>query len=117
MSAEDDLFYEQLGRAIAKLRKERGLTQAQLAEMLGISQQHMLSFEKGRRRVPAAALPKLSEVLGVPIEDLLGASAPKSKRGPAPKLLKQLDRLQQLPKSQQNIVHQMLEGICREAGV
>lgn len=117
MAPRQDDFYEQLGQSITKLRKDRGLTQTQLAETLGISQQHFLSFEKGRRRLPVAALPKLSDALAVPVEELLGVQPRNGKRGPAPKLLRQLERLQQLPKRQQNLVHQMLEGICKEAGV
>lgn len=117
MTTKEKNFYADLGQRIARLRKERGLTQTQLAEVLGISQQHALSFEKGRRRVPVSALPKLSKALGVPLEDLLGFSPPGSKRGPSPKLLQQLERLQQLPKRQQTLVHQMLEGICQQAGV
>ncbi len=117
MATQDHDFYAQLGDSIAKLRKDRGLTQTQLAETLGISQQHFLSFEKGRRRLPVAALPKLSEVLAVPIDELLGVQPRNGKPGPTPKLLKQLERIQKLPKRQQSLVHQMLEGICNEAGV
>jgi len=116
MSPEETTFFEQLGRRIAALRKERGLTQVQLADALGISQQQVLSFEKGRRRIPVSALPALAEILHVSVEELLGAETPPTKRGPTPKLQKQLERLQQLPRSQQKIVSQMLEAVLQEAG-
>jgi DNA-binding XRE family transcriptional regulator len=39
ISPEDQRFLDELGARIVELRSERGLTQAQLAEMLGYTQQ------------------------------------------------------------------------------
>lgn len=117
MSPKDQDFFEKLGRRIAHLRKERGLTQVQLAEMLEVSQQHLLSFEKGRRRVPVSTLPTLSQLLGVSVEDLLGLEPEQAKRGPAPKIQQQLERIHQLPRTQQKFVTQMLETVLQQAGL
>ncbi len=115
ISQEDKVFFSKLGQRIAQLRKERGLTQVQLAEILGVSQQHMQSFEKGRRRVPVSALPRLSKVLGVPVEALIGMETNTNKRGPTPKLQRQLEQLQELPRSQQRFVSQMLATVLQQA--
>ena len=116
VSPEERTFFEKLGSRIAALRKERGLTQVQLAETLGVSQQHMQSFEKGRRRVPVSTLPDLSKALGVSIEDLIEAEAKPSKRGPTAKLQRQLEQLQELPRSRQRFVAQMLETVLQQTG-
>jgi len=116
VSPEERTFFEKLGSRIATLRKERGLTQVQLAETLGVSQQHMQSFEKGRRRVPVSALPELSKALGVSIEDLIEADTKPSKRGPTAKLQRQLEQLQELPRSSQRFVTQMLDTVLQQAG-
>ena len=68
---DDKRFFEKLGGRIAALRSEHGLTQAELAACLGVSQQTINSFEKGLRRVPASALPELSKVLHVSVEELI----------------------------------------------
>ncbi len=115
VSPEDRAFFKNLGQRIARLRKERGLTQVQLAEILGVSQQHMQSFEKGRRRVPVSALPILSKTLGVPVEELIGMKTHESKRGPTPKLQRQLEQLQQLPRSKQRFVSQMLDTVLQQS--
>ena len=116
MSPDDKTFFEALGRRIAALRAERGLTQVQLAEILGYSQQQVLSFEKGRRRVPVSALPELSHALGVSVEELLGtADDTPAKRGPAPKLQRQLEQLSELPRSQQRFVSQMIDTVLQQA--
>lgn len=116
MSPEETTFYRNLGLRIAALRNDRGLTQAQLAETLGVSQQQMLSFEKGRRRIAVATLPKLARALGVSIEELVGAGSRPGKRGPAPRLQHQLERLQQLPRSKQRFVSEFIDTILQQAG-
>jgi len=115
MSPEEKAFFQKLGERIAALRNARGLTQVQLADALGYSQQQVLSFEKGRRRVPVSALPELSRVLGVSVEELLGAESQPAKRGPTPKLQQQLEQLSQLPRSQQRFVSQMLDTVLQQA--
>lgn len=116
MSPEEKTFFQKLGQRIATLRNERGLTQVQLADFLGYSQQQILSFEKGRRRVPASALPDLSKALGVSVEELLGTGDTHSaKRGPTPKIQRQLEQLSQLPRSQQRFVSQMLDTVLQQA--
>ena len=68
MTPEETAFFKDLGSRIAALRKECRLTQTQLGEMIGVSQQQVVSFEKGRRKVPVSALPRLSDALGVSVE-------------------------------------------------
>lgn len=115
MSPDEKDFFLKLGERIAILRKDRGLTQVQLADILGYSQQQILSFEKGRRRVPVSALPGLSKALGVSIEEILDAHKKPARRGPTPKLQKQLELLTELPKSQQRFVSQMLDTVLQQA--
>lgn len=117
MTDEEQLFFQQLGEKIAKHRKARGLTQTQLAELLGCSQQRVVSLEKGRRRVPVTDLPTLSEGLGISIEELIGIEAQPARRGPTPKIQQQLEQVAKLPRSQQKFVSQMIETVLQQAGV
>ena len=75
----------------------------------------MVSFEKGRRKVPVSALPGLAKALGVSIEELVGGEAKRGKRGPAPKLQRQLEQLQELPRSRQRFVAEMLDAVLQQA--
>jgi len=116
MTQNDKAFFSQLGRRIALLRKEQQMTQVQLAEVLGISQQYMQAFEAGRRKVPSSMLPTLSEILAVSLEELIGtASTNNKKRGPAPKLLQQVEQISQLPKTKQRFVMEMLDTVIQQA--
>lgn len=116
ISKEDRVFFAQLGSRIAQLRKEHGITQAQLAEALDVSQQTVQAYEVGRRRVPVSALPTLARTLATPIEELLGSStAAARRRGPAPRLQRQLESLSALPKPKQRAVMDVIEAMLAQA--
>ena len=72
MTQDEKLFFKQLGARIAQLRKERGLTQVQLAQLLDLTQQMVASYEVGRRRVPVSLLPAIADALTISIEELIG---------------------------------------------
>lgn len=116
ISQDERVFFVALGSRIAQYRKDSHITQVQLAETLGVSQPTMNAYELGQRRVPVSALPTLARTLGVSLEELLGESdAAAKKRGPTPKLQQQVERLAQLPKAQQRVVMQMLDGVLAQA--
>ena len=117
MTHKDARFFEQLGQKVATLRKDQHLAQVQLAEILGISQQHMASFEKGIRKIPASMLPTLSQVFGTSVDELLGVGTTRRKPGPAPKLQRQIEQIQKLPRTQQRFVMQMLDTVLQQGGV
>jgi transcriptional regulator with XRE-family HTH domain len=54
-----------VGRNVRRLRKRRGLTQEQFAEVSGFSQQYISSLEKGSRNPTVITLYELSVALGV----------------------------------------------------
>lgn len=117
---ENKAFFKSFGARLAKLRKEAGVTQVQLAALLGYSQQQIASFECGRRRIPLSAIPDLLDALGVSFETLLGVEPqPKKrrKRGPPSKLEQQMERISRLPRSEQRFVSKMIETALSQAGV
>ena len=114
MTENDQAFFKQLGRQIAILRKAQHITQVQLAEHLGISQQYLQAFEAGRRKVPSSMLPTLAQLFGISLEQLLGMPEPTTKRGPTPKLQRQIEQLQRLPKTKQRFVIQMLDTVLQQ---
>jgi transcriptional regulator with XRE-family HTH domain len=113
MAAKEKTFYAALGRRIAEQRKARGITQAQLAEQLGIAQQTMAHYEGGVSRIAVETLTQAAAALGVSVEELIGTSTARTagKRGPAPKLQQQLERVQALPKAQQLAISRVLESV------
>jgi transcriptional regulator with XRE-family HTH domain len=70
---DEKAFFMQLGARIASLRKEHGITQVQMAELLEVSQQTINAYEVGRRYMPVSSLPVIARYLGVFIEELIGS--------------------------------------------
>jgi transcriptional regulator with XRE-family HTH domain len=54
-----------VGRNVKRVRRERGLTQEQLAERSGFSQQYISGLEQGRRNPTIESIYELATVLGV----------------------------------------------------
>ena len=117
ISDDEREFFIQLGTRIAETRKSQGITQIQMAEMLGVSQQTINSYEVGRRRVPVSTLSTLARTLSISIEELLGEVSNQSsgKRGPAPKLQKQVEIISQMPRTKQQFVMNMLDMVIQQS--
>lgn len=60
-----------VGRNFARLRRDQGLTQEQVEERSGFSQQYLSSLERGRRNPTVITLYELSLALGVSHVDLV----------------------------------------------
>jgi len=60
-----------LGRNLQRIRKEKGLTQEQLAEKLGITLTYMGYFEIGHRVPNLKMLAKIADILDVKVKDLI----------------------------------------------
>ena len=116
VSPEDKRFFKEMGVRIAQLRKEQNLTQQSLADELGLSQQIVASYEIGRRRIPVSTLPRLARTLGISVEALIGEQEAPAKRGPTPKLQRHMERISELPKTQQRFLLQMIETALAQAG-
>jgi transcriptional regulator with XRE-family HTH domain len=54
-----------VGRNVRRIRQKKGLTQEQLAEISGFSQQYISGLEQGRRNPTVVTLYELASALGV----------------------------------------------------
>lgn len=116
ISPDERAFFVTLGARIAELRKTQGITQIQMAEALGVSQQTVNSYEVARRRVPVSALPILAKLFNISIDELLGETEkPSNKRGPASKLQQQIEKVNLLPRAKQKFVSEMLDTVLQQA--
>ena len=60
-----------VGHFIAALRTEKGLSQSELGAMLGVTNKAVSRWETGRGYPDTALLLKLSEILGITVDELL----------------------------------------------
>lgn len=93
------------------LRKARGLTQAELARAIGVSQQAVFAYELGERRVSVLLLTKIARVFSISVGELVGMARPvralKSKV--SPRAMRHAERLQRLTKTQQRFVIRIID--------
>lgn len=116
MTHDDQQFFKELGARIAQRRKEAGLSQQAVADSLEIAQQTYANYEVARARPSVSMLPTLAQLFGVSVDELLGLHrGAAGRRGPTPLLQKQIERLTRLPKSQQRVVMQMLDGVLSQS--
>ena len=72
-----------LGGRIARLRKEKGMTQLELADRMGVTDKAVSKWERDVSCPDIASMPRLAEVLGATVDELMqarpGAAAPRPK--------------------------------------
>ncbi len=64
---------ELVGRNVARIRRERGMTQEQLSERSGLSQQYLSTLERGSRNPTVVTLDELSRALSCRVIDLFAS--------------------------------------------
>jgi len=111
MNQNDQTFFKELGLRIAALRKESGMTQTQLADVLKISQQLVGAYEIGSRKIPASMLPSIATLFAVPLDQLMGIDKQPLKRGPASVLQRQIEQIGLMPRDKQKFIAEMLEAM------
>ncbi len=60
-----------LGEVIAETRKQRGMTQLDLAGKMGVTDKAVSKWERGLSCPDISSLPQLAEVLGVSVDKLM----------------------------------------------
>lgn len=106
-------YFVALGAHITQLRKAIGMTQAELARALGVSQQSVFAYELGDRRVSVVILLKLAKIFQVTLEELARMATPAPTRGPkrrlSPRVARHAERIQGLSKTHQRFVVRILD--------
>ena len=75
MEMHPDTLTKKIGENVRRRREELGLTQAVLAEKLGMNQGYISDVEAGKRSPRVATIAKLAEILGTPPSHLLECQA------------------------------------------
>lgn len=70
-----DANNESIGRRIARLRLEHGMTQEYLASLMNVSPQAVSKWENDQSYPDISLLPLLSKTLGITVDELLGATS------------------------------------------
>src|SRR5580704_12292697 len=78
--ADSTELYELIGERIAQRRAGRGLSQAQLATLIGLTRSSVSNIEKGRQKMLIHTFLDIAHCLVVPPESLLPSAPPTQLR-------------------------------------
>ena len=67
------------GTTIAALRKAQGMTQLELAEKMGVTDKAVSKWERDLSFPDVSSLPKLAEIFGVSVDELMQVKAAGAK--------------------------------------
>ncbi|MCD7743374.1 MAG: helix-turn-helix domain-containing protein [Oscillospiraceae bacterium] len=74
----------EIGRVLARLRRENGFSQERLALLLGVTRQAVSKWECGMARPSVENLYRISEVYDIPIRELTALLEPQDPAAPPP---------------------------------
>lgn len=114
-----DLGKETIGQRLARLRKERGYSQVELAKKIGLTQPLVTAYERDTRRLHAEMVIRFAKALEVSTDELLlGKVTPaKSTSGHASlKIIRRLQRIESLPEPQQKTLLKSIDLLLSGAG-
>jgi transcriptional regulator with XRE-family HTH domain len=111
-----DFGGETLGERIARIRRERGFTQVELAARIGIIQSIVSPVEGDERKLSAEMAVRFAAALEVRMDELLG-SGRKETAGKKPnrKVLCRLELIETLPAHQQATLLKTMDTFLKGA--
>lgn len=81
-----------LGKAIAMMRKEKNMTQAELAEKMGVTDKAVSKWERDLSCPDVATLPRLAELFGITVDELMQGKSTETERGGVPEIISLITR-------------------------
>jgi transcriptional regulator with XRE-family HTH domain len=97
------------------LREAAGLTQQQLADLIGVDQSNIAFWERWGKAPRGEVLPKMAHALGVSVDTLLGVTPPKPKRQAAKGRLQLVfETASRLPRRQQQKIVEVVEALVAQ---
>ena len=119
-----ELGDESVGQRIARIRKERGYTQNELAERIGTIQALVSDYERDKLRLNADMAVRFAIALEVTTDELLGLhsangrgkkQAKSNARKASRKVLRRLEQIQDLPINQQAVLLKTIDTFIKAA--
>ena len=103
------------GERLATLREAAGLSQAQVAEQLGITQHAYAYWERNPVALRPEQLVRLADILHTTVEELVREHTSKRRSGgPSGKARQLFEAVSKLPRRQQEKILDILEPFVRE---
>jgi transcriptional regulator with XRE-family HTH domain len=112
-----DSDVETFGQRLARLRKERGFTQVEIAERVGIIQALVSDYELDKLRLNAEMVVRFASSLEITTDELLKPKDSKAplRRKPSLRMLRRLEKIESLPAHLQTTLLKTIDTFLRGA--
>ena len=112
------LVNETIAQRITCIRKQRGYTQKELANKIGIERHLISDYERGKIRLYDEMVARFAIALGISTDDLLGLKESNHiiKDVPSLRIIKRVKRIEKLPLSKQKSLLQIIDGFLKSEG-
>ena len=112
-----DRGMRQLAQRIVKIRKQKGITQVELAKILGVTQSMVSRIELGELRLNGEVIVKLAKLYEVSTDELLGVRPIEDDRPViSRRWLRRLKKIEELPKRDQDGLIQTVDRYLKAGG-
>ena len=104
---------QEIGGRIAGLRRALGITQKQLAEIVGVTRTVITDYERGRVRIYDEMIARLARALGTSSDELLGIEKTEEAAVQSLRIAKRLRELEDLPEAKRKKILSTLDDLIR----
>jgi len=105
-----------IGKRLARIRKQKGLTQKTLAEKMGLIQALVSAYELGKIRLNAEMVIRFAKALEVSADEILGLKDNGGgKENPSLRLIRRINRIESLPPVRQKTVLKAIDFMLDSA--
>lgn len=109
---------ESVGQRLARLRRERGFTQKELAEKTGLIQALVSDYERDKLRLNADMILRIATALEISTDDLLQPAGPQPPaRKTSRRVLRRLEQIEALPSPQQAVLLKTIDTFLENAAL
>lgn len=104
-----------VGMRLRELRKQRGLTQVELAARLGMKQALISNYERGKLRMHGGIVVAFARALHVTTDEILAVKKPKNGFFPDRRFLRRLQKIELLSKRDKQVLLTTIDALLRAA--
>jgi transcriptional regulator with XRE-family HTH domain len=106
------------GKRLKDIRRAKGLTQDQLAELLKTSQRMIAHYERQNNRPRIDTIKTIAEALNVPIEELVGSEIKTVKKATEEEvsysIMKRVKVIEKLPLRDQRAIFRLINSLANK---